>query len=440
MVFGFGKKREEVDDDDEDDEDDDDVELVNFQGALNGKTADMAANARLVQAALRPTKDLVTDALERRAETVRVDIKGERAQVALSIDGMPYAGGRMAKPQATAVTQMLKVLCGLDARLKGKHQVGGVKAEFQGTKYELSVDVSPQPDSTERLTIRIRNLSHKLETPNDLGFSESLKQTIRDLTSNRHGLIICCGMPGSGVTTTTYAVLRGIDVYLYSIYSIATTSRELINIKKFEVNEGDDLQTSMMRMMREEADVIFVDPIRDADTTQQLMSVADRICIVSEMQAKDCAAAIVQLAEWSGDRQKASEVIDGVFSQKLVRLLCTDCREAFRPNPKLLEKVGLPPETKVLYRKGEPAVDEKTGEEDDPCEKCGGVGFYGRVAMIETIIMSDPLRKLIAEGAPADQIKALARAEGCLTFHKDGLRLVAEGKTSLEELQRVFKG
>jgi type II secretory ATPase GspE/PulE/Tfp pilus assembly ATPase PilB-like protein len=439
MAFGFGKKRDVDDDDDDEDEDDDDVELVNFQGALNGRTADMAANARLVQAALRPTKDLITDALERRAETIRVDVKGERAQVALSIDGMPYAGGRLAKPQATAITQMLKVLCGLDARLKGKHQVGGVKAEFQGTKYELSVDIAPQPDATERLTIRVRNLSHKLETPNDLGFSDTLKQTIRDLTSRRHGLIICCGMPGSGVTTTTYAVLRGIDVYLYSIYSIATTSRELLNIKAFEVNPGDDLQTSMMRMIREEADVIFVDPIRDEETAKQLFSVADRICIVSEMQAKDCASAIAQLAEWSGDRQSASELIDGVFSQKLVRLLCTECREAFRPNPKLLEKVGLPPETKVLYRKGEPAVDEKTGEEDDPCEKCGGVGFYGRVAMIETIVLSDPIRKLVAEGAPNDQIKALARAEGCLTFHKDGLRLVAEGKTSLEELQRVFK-
>ena len=441
MVFGFGKKREEVDDDDDDDGgEDEDVVLVNFQGALNGKTADMAANARLVQAALRPTKDLITDGLERRAETIRIDTKGERAQVALSIDGMPFAGGRLAKPQATAIAQMLKVLCGLDARLKGKHQLGGVKAEYEGTKYELSVEIAPQPDATERVTIRVRNLSHKLDTPNDLGFSESLKQTIRDLTSNRHGLIVCCGMPGSGVTTTTYALLRGIDVYLYSIYSIAKTSRELLNIKQFEVNEGDDLKTSMMRMMREEADVIFVDPIRNAETTQQLLSVADQICIVSEMQAKDCSTAIAQLVEWSGDPQRASEVIDGVFSPKLVRLLCTQCREAFRPNPKLLEKVGLPPETKVLYRKGEPIVNEKTGEEDDACEKCGGVGFYGRMAMMEVIVMSDPLRKLVAEGAPSDQIKALARAEGCLTFHKDGLRLVAEGKTSLEELQRVFKG
>lgn len=439
MAFGFGKKRVDDDDDDED-EDDDDVELVNFQGAMNGKSADLAANARLAQAALRPTKDMITDGLDRRAEMIRLDVKGEKAQSALSIDGMPYAGTRMPKQQASIITQMVKLLAGLDPKLRGKHQVGGIKAEYLGTKYELSVDVQPQPEGTERLTVRIRNLKHKLDTPAELGFSDALRATIRDLTSRRHGLIVVCGPPGSGTTTTAYAVLRGVDVYMYSIYSIADTGmRELLNVKKFEVNEGDDFETSCTRMMREEADVIFVPPLKDAEATKQFMSVADRICIVTEMAAKDASSAIEKLVEWSEDPQKASEVIDAVFSQKLVRILCTSCREAFRPNPKLLEKVGLPPETKALYRKGEPEVDEKTGEEDPPCEKCGGIGFYGRMAMMEVILVSDAIRKLIAAKAPADQIKAMARSEGCLTFHKDGLRLVAEGKTSLEELQRVFK-
>lgn len=443
MAWGFGKKpRQEDNDDDEeeDDEEEEELDLVNFQGAMYDRTADMATNARLVQAALRPTKELITESVERRAETVRVEIKGEKAQTALSVDGMPYAGPRMPKTKATTIYQMLKVLAGLDPRVRSKRQSGGIRAEFHGTKYEISLDFVPQTDATERLTMRIRNLSIKLDTPVDLGFPDSLRQTIRDLTSERHGLIVCCGMPGTGVTTTTYGVLRGIDVYLYSIYSIADVQRELLNVKQFEVNEGDDLPATMMRMIREEADVIFVNPIRDAETTQQLLSVADRVCIISEMQAKDCASALAQLVEWSGDQQKASELIDAVFSQKLVRLLCLDCREAFRPNPKLLERVGLPPETKILYRKGEPLVNEKTGEEEEACEKCDGVGYYGRVAMIETIIPNETIRKAIAEGISADKLKTLARAEGNMTFHKDGLRLVAEGKTSLEELQRVFKG
>lgn len=439
MIFGFGKARRD-DDDDEDEDEEEEIELVNFQGAVNGRSADLAANARLVQAALLPTRELITDAIEKRAEMIRLDIKGEKAQTALSVDGMPAAGNRMPKQQAVGITQMMKVLSGLDAKLKGKHQVGGVKAEFQETKYELTTDVAPQPDGSERLTIRIRNMKLKLDTPADLGFTDATRAQIRELTSHRHGLIVVCGPTGSGVTTTLYAIVRGIDVYLYSIYSIIDPgTRELINIKQFEANEGDDLEATIMRMMREEADVVLTKPIRDADTTKQLMSVADRITIISEMSAKDAANGIAQLAEWSGDRTLASQVIDAAYSTKLIRMLCTKCREAFRPNPKLLEKVGLPPETKVLYRKGEPMVDEKTGEEDPPCEKCDGTGYYGRMAMLEVIVVSDSIRKLIAEGAGPDQIKVAARSEGCLTFHKDGLRLVAEGKTSLEELQRVFK-
>ena len=439
MIFGFGKARDDDDDDDDEDEEEE-IDLVNFQGAVNGKSADLAANARLVQAALLPTREMVTDAIDRRAELIRLDIKGEKAQTALTVDGMPYAGSRMPKQQAVAITQMMKVLAGLDAKLKGKHQVGGIKAEFKDTKYEMTVDVAPQPDGTDRLTVRLRNMKLKLDTPHELGFPDGVRAQIRELTSHRRGIIIVCGPTGTGVTTTLYAVVRGIDVYLFSIYSIADTgTRELLNVKQFVPNEGDDLEATFMRMMREEADVVMTKPIRDAEITRHLMTVADRICIVAEMSAKDAATGICQLAEWSGDRKLASQSIDAAYSSKLIRILCTSCREAFRPNPKLLEKVGLPPETKVLYRKGEPLVDEKTGEEDPPCEKCDGIGYIGRVAMLEVIVVSDLIRKLISEGATADQIKVAARSEGCVTFHKDGLRLVAEGKTSLEELQRVFK-
>ena len=114
MVFGFGKKKDNntsnrADKDDEID-DGEDVELVNFQGAVNGKPVDMAANSRLAQAALVPTKEMITDGLERRAEMIRLDVKGERAQTTVSVDGMPYAGSKMPKQQALAITQMVKLL------------------------------------------------------------------------------------------------------------------------------------------------------------------------------------------------------------------------------------------------------------------------------------------------------------------------------------------
>lgn len=440
MIF-FGRKSSKGDDEDDDEGDDDEErELCSFQGALNGKDVDLKANARLAQAGLVPAKEVVTDAIERRAESIRLELKGERALTTFYIDGVAFSGGKMARPQALAVMQMLKLLAGLDVKLKGQTQHGGVKAEFQGIPWEVTVDAAPLPDGAERFTLRLRNLKDKRTTLEELGFPASVKAMVRDLTSKKRGVVLVSGAGGTGVTSTVYAFLKGIDLYMYSAFTtVKMGSREVYNVQQFEANEGDTYQHTMERMIRSEADVIFVDPIRDADMAQAVVNVADRVCILGELPAKDASTAIQQFAKWVGDPQKAAAVLGAAFSVRLIRTLCPKCKEAFRPNPKLLAKVGLPPETKILYRKPEPEPDPKTGELPDPCEHCADVGYIGRAPMLEVILASETVTKLIAGGALPDQVKAQARAEGMLTFHKDGLRVVAEGKTSLEELQRIFK-
>ena len=134
MIFGFGKRTDESEDDEEED-----IEYVLFQGALNGREANLGANARLAQAGLIPSKEIVTDALLRRADLLRIEPKGDRALTQISIDGIAYPGSRLSKQQGHAVTQMMKLLSGLDVQVRGKPQSGGIRAELQGTKYELRV-------------------------------------------------------------------------------------------------------------------------------------------------------------------------------------------------------------------------------------------------------------------------------------------------------------
>ena len=126
MIFGFGKS-------DDYDDDEEELELVTFQGALNGKKPDVKANGRLMEIGLVPAKEIVSDAMLRRAETVRVETKGAAAVVRLYIDGIAYPGGRLPKQEAHAVTQMLKLLAGLDVKQRKAKQKGGIKAEFQET-------------------------------------------------------------------------------------------------------------------------------------------------------------------------------------------------------------------------------------------------------------------------------------------------------------------
>ncbi len=432
----FGRRADEDDDDDEEE-----VELVLFQGALNGKEPNMKENQRLVQAGLNPAKELVTDGLTRRAETIRVEPKGERSQVAFLVDGMPYAGGKLTKPQGLAITQMLKLLAGLDIKVRNQPQSGGMKAQWNELPYELVVNTKPQPDGSELLTIKARPLKNQIVTPDELGMSDDLKKKIREWTSQHKGLSLSVGAPNTGVTTTAFGMLRGVDCYMFQVHSIRDLgTREVVNVTPYQANAEDSVEQTLMRIVRVESDCVFVDPVINADNAKTLFAMQDKITLLSEMPAKDCASAIAQLVQWVGDASLVANGLMGLINTKLIRMICPECKQAYRPNPKLIAKVGLPSDTKTLYRKPVATENEKGEvEEPDPCEKCNDTGYFGRIGIFEYIEMSDGVKACIIGGGDANAIRTVARKEGMTTFSKDALRHVAKGVTTLEELQRVFK-
>jgi type IV pilus assembly protein PilB len=433
VIFGRGKNVEE-------EEEDLEIEYVLFQGAQNGKDANLAANAKLARAGLIPAKEMLTDALLRRAETIRLDVKGNAAVITLLIDGVRYPGGRMPKQQALAVTQMLKLLAGLNVSQRKQPQSGGVKAELQKTAYMVNVESTPVADGTEQLTLRVTNLNNRLETPDDLGFTQEFRSKIREFTAQKKGLVLVCGPPHSGSSTTTFGVLRTIDAYMYTLYRFADIGdRELMHVVAFEAKPQEDLATTIKRCVRVEADVIYLDPISEAETARTVFSMYDQVSMLAEFVSKDAVQGLLQLNKWLKNPKLLATGLQAIISQKLIRLLCDKCKEPYRPNPKLVAKVGLPPETKVLYRPPQPIAEPQGGEEFEPCQQCGEVGYFGRAGMYEMIEMTDSMQQLIAKGPSATDIKAQVRKEKMQTLQQDGLRLVAEGKTTLEELKRVFK-
>ncbi len=438
----FRKKNQEPDNqsDDEFDEEEEQRPLILFQGATNGKNANIAAYARLAEAGLIPAKELVTDGVLRRAELVKLDVKGERALINFQIDGLNYKGHRLSKQHAAAITQMLKLLSGLDVKERAKPQRGGIRAEFEEKKYEVEVVTKPVGKGVERLQLNIKDLAISLETPDDLGFSAEFKGKVRSATESK-GLVIACGPPGSGTTTTAMAMLRCIDGYVYSVFTIADMmGRDIANVVPFEVNEGDELPQTIARLVRNEADVVFIDPLRSPEMAKTVLELSRQVTFMAELNAKDSIHAIHQLIKASGDPEMVSERVNCIVTQKLVRKLCEGCKMAFRPNPKILEKVGLPVETRVLYHPPpKPTGDEEDEEVPEQCTECLGLGYRGRVGMYEFIEFTDELRAAIQQGSSANDLKAIVKKARMQTLQRDGIRLVGEGKTSLEELQRVFR-
>ncbi len=437
MVFGFGKKGRDYDDDDDDDEDDEEErELVLFQGALNGVQPNMKENARLVSAGLMRAKEIVTDGLDRRAGQIRLEPKGERTLISFVVDGMPFAGDRISKQEGLAVTQVLKLLAGLDIKERKVQQQGGIKSEYDEVPYEIVV-ISQPAEGGEKLTVRATNLKVKLDTPQDLGFSDVLRQKMRACASEP-GVFLIVGQPGSGVTTLKFAVMRGVDCFTHQIFTVGDTGKKLDNIAPFKPNPGDSLAQTLGRIVRVDGDIIMTPDLKDAETAKTLFEECEKASLITEMPAKDPASAIVQLMEWVGDPAIVSQKLNGLITQKLIRTLCSECRQAYRPNAQFLKKVGLPEDLKVLYRK--PKIDEEEDEEEhEVCDKCNDLGYHGQTSMIELLEMTPEMRALVATKPDASAIRVQVRKEKMITLQADALRLVAEGKTSLEEVQRVFK-
>jgi type IV pilus assembly protein PilB len=402
---------------------------------------DLSENQRLAAVGLIPAKELITDAIARRANRLRIDPKGQRAQVVMSIDGMNYPGEPLPGKQALAVTQMIKLLSGLNVQERNQPQKGGVDAELEGHPYQLLVQVEPVGGGLERLTVGIRDKKKVLERPQEIGFPDDLREKIRSRTGDRKGVFVVCGPPFSGVTTTLVGTLRSVDSFIYSVYTVGDLeSRDLTNIAREKFRDDDDLNTFVSRLQRVDADVLHLGPIKDAQSAQEIFAQADRLTLVSEMPARDAATAVCQLVGWLEPAGVVGK-LELVISTKLIRKLCDKCREAYRPHPKLLAKLGLPPETKLLYR---PPVPPDEEDEDfaewEPCQQCGGLGYFGQVAMFEVIDATNEQMAGLLEKKPSpDHVRAAQKKLGMPTLQAAGIQLIVEGKTSLEELQRVFR-
>lgn len=434
----FGRKKKAVKQRPEE-EDEVEQEQVMFQGALFDREADLKKNPKLVQAGLIPVKQMISDALSRRAHTILLEPRDGRVAIRFVIDGIPYPAAAVPGQRGSAMVQMLKLLAGLDITNRKERQDGGIKAEFGDIKYHLMVESVPQK-AGERLRIKVDNTKVVYQKPSDVGFPDHLKEKVREYTHDRSGVVLICGPPDSGSTTLSIVTLHSVDPYLYVVFNMADVKgRELINVTDYEPVEGHDLEMSFDRLLRKEADVIFMPPLTVPQDTQAIFDYADRLSFIAEIPANSPIEALQTLIQWVGV-DSVLKGLRGILTQKMIRRLCDPCKQAFRPNAQLLKRLGLPPETSVLYRAPVPPPpdDPNAPTVEELCADCDGSPYHGRVAAFELLEITDGMKEVIAEGADPAKIRKQMVVDKMTTLQKDALRLVVEGKTSLEEVQRTF--
>ncbi|MGA1980598.1 MAG: ATPase, T2SS/T4P/T4SS family [Sedimentisphaerales bacterium] len=385
--------------------------------------------------------EIFSDAIWRRASDVVLSPTPQNYNVAYYVDGTALKQPDVAKDQMEYFSRFLKNLADLDPEEKRKPQKG--KFRIHKNKENIDWEITTA-GSTAGEQIRLKQITKQSITRlNEIGLMPEQYEQLNKIREAEQGLFILAGPKKSGVTSTFYALLRNHDPFLYSISTLERQpSANLPNITQNIFTLSDTGTTTyakrLQALVRMEPDIVGVADCTDSETAQIACAAAkDGKIIYVTLDADDVLRAIGKWMKLVGNRNLAADTLLGVSSQRLLRKLCEECKQAYEPNKELLRKFNIPAEkAKVLYRPGKVQYNKRG--KPSTCEKCQGTGFVGRMGVFEVIIMNDELKNVIKQSKSLAEISTQFRRAKMLYLQEQAMRKVVAGTTAIDEMVRVL--
>ncbi|MHC4712360.1 MAG: GspE/PulE family protein [Planctomycetota bacterium] len=380
--------------------------------------------------ALQAVKYLIYEAVQNRVTDVHLEPRGSSVAVRYRIDGILHNTEPLPRDLGSATISAIKVLASMDISERRRPQDGSFSAELPGKNVDMRVATNPSVEG-ERMMVRVLDRSRGLMSVDNLGMTRRMQQELFKFAASPNGMMIATGPTGHGKTTTLYAVLNKIDAFQRNVVTIEDpVEYRLENISQTSINPkaGITFASSLRSVLRQDPDVILVGEIRDSETADIAMRAAMTGHLVfSTVHAADAVSVVFRLLDLGVEPYLISSAITSILSQRLVRILCNNCKAPYRPKQEFLQRTGLPADrVEVLYK--------PVG-----CQRCQGTGFYGRTGIFEVLSMNDEVRDIIRSNPSVTQLKRAARKTGMRTLEEYGLLDVARGITSVKELLRVTR-
>lgn len=392
-------------------------------------------------------QDLLFEVLWRRASQVDLIPGKEKYRLVYKVDGVvSEKQDGVPTPTAEAIIRFLKEIAGLNAEEIRRPQSGKIEAALlsqEGDAGKTEVQTSGTTVG-ERLQLKVQS-HEKLLRLHELGLAAPRLEALRkEILAKPTGLFLVSSPPENGLTMTQYAVLRGHDAYMHNIHTIER--RPLLDLDNITQQKFDGANTDvnyarmLQTILRREPDIILIGECEDRETAMlAARSAAEDRKVYLGMIAKDTGDALEKFLALVENPTLAAKALRGIINQRLVRTLCTTCREAFQPDEATLKKLNLPAEKiERFYRPPtEPKVDRKGVE--IVCQNCQGTGYRGRTGIFELMVVDEAVAALIAQGAPTPKIKALCRKNKMYYLQEEGLLKVIDGTTSMNEILRCLR-
>ena len=410
--------------------------LKETQELKEGGTYDSAQIAQIITEA--PIAKIVATILDyavvSRASDVHIEPQEDRIRVRYRIDGVLYDKLSLPKNVQDAVTSRVKILSGMKIDEHRTPQDGRFNFKTEDKEVDLRISVLPTVYG-EKTVMRLLRKSGGVPGLEELGLTGGSLRNLETGILRPHGIIIVCGPTGSGKTTTLYSVLARLNTARVNIVTLEDpVEYQMPGINQVAVNSavGLTFATGLRSFLRQDPNIILVGEIRDQETTDLAIQAAlTGHLVFSTLHTSSAAGALPRLLDLGAQPFLLASTMNVVVGQRIVRKICSNCKEAYSPLPQLMTEIKselgklFPPnfENKLYRGKG--------------CDKCGDSGYLGRIGIFETLPMSEKIIKLISESADSGTIEKQAVLEGMITMKQDGYLKVLQGTTTIEDVLRV---
>jgi general secretion pathway protein E len=380
---------------------------------------------------IRLVNFMFSQAVRDGASDIHIEPYQNSLKIRQRLDGILYDMFSPPKHVQSTLVSRVKIMAKLDIAEKRLPQDGRIELKV-GNK-EIDVRVSTLPTVFgERVVLRLLDKSSVLISLSDLGMpADRLAEFSKEIKA-ANGIVLVTGPTGSGKTTTLYAALTSINNTDINIITVEDPIEYRISgIGQVQVNPKIELTfaAGLRSIVRQDPDVILVGEIRDSETAEiAIQSALTGHLVFSTLHTNDAPSAITRLRDMGIEPFLIASSINAILAQRLVRILCTNCKEPYTPDPEELVKIGLDPQEHAgvqLYRGA-------------GCAKCHHTGYRGRNGIYELLVMNKKMKSLVLTTSDANEIKRLAVEEnGLITLRHDGAKKVLAGKTTIEEVYRV---
>lgn len=404
---------------------------VEFLEEFEEETGELAEEAQAASV-IRLVNELLMEALDQMASDVHIEPKEHGLAVRFRVDGLLRV--QPVPPEInhfySAIVTRLKIMSRLNIAEKRLPQDGRIKLRVSGRDIDVRVSIIPMLYG-EGIVLRLLDKSRMVFNLVNVGMAGEMEKIFQELITMPHGIVLVTGPTGSGKTTTLYSALNEIKSPATKIITVEDpVEYHMDGINQIQVHSkiGLTFAAGLRSILRHDPDVVLIGEIRDGETAQSAIQASlTGHLVFSTLHTNDAPSAFTRLIDMGVEPYLVASTVEGVLAQRLIRVLCSKCKEAYTPQSDDLPPDFPQPFPEQLWRtKG--------------CRECRETGYSGRTGIFEFLRTGDAVRKLCVEQADAGVIRRYGIKHGMTTLRQSGWEKVLDGTTSVDEVLRITKG